>query len=576
MSGSVRGAAFVAVVVLIVCSAMFVGRVLGSETVDGYGTQWFFWFAGEILAGRQPAGWTDLLFFPWGKDVYAHTGGNLVDAFLAWPLRVVFGPVWGFNLWIVVVLATNALAGARLARAFGATRLWPAALALVLNPYVLTELDLGRPTQAWLAPLGLAVATLVDMRRARDGALAGLWIGLTGLAYWYYGLFAGVAAVVIGVERLVRERVWRPVLVAAIVASLVVLPVAWPMFGKLDTGAVPGLLALDGTGVIAPLALRTVEGDEQGLYILAPLLGEAGSLVDDGGVRFIPGLPAFGWVHLLLATVGAVLVGRRSVATPVLLVLGLCVASGPVFILADAVFANTPWLYAVEHVDLLRRWWWPGRAVALTHVLLAPLLAVALDRLGGVRAVATGALILLAILVPLRRDDLLPLASWDPTPPPALACLATAPRGAVIDLPLLVDQRNLWLQTLHHQPLFGGMLLKKASFAPPEFAALRTTDPLIAALEAIGAKQYTRSLPPATPEERAALTTLGYRYVLARIDAFRHAREDRRGTTWVSEWSRPRRQLLTLLGEPAWEDEALAIWTIGGEELGCAAGGKGE
>jgi hypothetical protein len=567
---SPRGALAVVLAILIVTVSVLGGGVLGSPTVDGFGTQWFFWFAGEILAGRQSAGWTDLLFYPWGKDLYAHTGGNLIDAWAAAPLRAVFGPVLGFNLWIVVVLTTNALAGARLARAFGATRLWPAALALVLNPYVLTELDLGRPTQAWLAPLGFAVATLVDMRRARDGVLAGIWIALTALTYWYYGLFAGLAAVVVGIERLARDRVWAALLSAAIVATVLVLPFAWPMLQKLDAGAVPGLLALDGTGLLAPLALRTVEGDEQGLYILAPLLGQAGSLIDEGGVRFNAGLPVLGWLHLGVALLGAGLVARRHLALPLLLVIGLVVSSGPVILTWDDVYANKPWLFAVEHVEILRRWWWPGRAVALVHVLIAPLFVVLLDRFQGWRAALSGLLALFFVVAQLRSDSLLPLATWDATPPPALACLARAPRGGVIDLPLLVDQKNLWFQTLHQQPLLGGMLLKKASFAPAEFAALRESNPLMAALDAVGDKQYTRDLPPATAEQRTSLTTIGYRYVLARVDAFQRVRVGRSGQTdTVSEWSRPRRQLLGLLGEPAWEDGALAVWTLGGETLPC-------
>ncbi|MFN7145869.1 MAG: hypothetical protein ACK4YP_18985 [Myxococcota bacterium] len=135
------------------------GRVVGSPAVDGFGTQWFFWFAGEVLAGRQAAGWTDLFFFPWGKDVYAHTGGNLLDAWLAWPLRAALGPVLGFTAWIAALLATNAWAGARLAAAFGVRDgwRWAAGLLLVLNPYVLAEIDLGRPTQAWLGEDGVGV-----------------------------------------------------------------------------------------------------------------------------------------------------------------------------------------------------------------------------------------------------------------------------------------------------------------------------------------------------------------------------------------------------------------------------------
>lgn len=588
--------------------------VAGSPTVDGFGTQWFYWFAGEVVAGRQPPGHTDLLFHPWGKDVYAHTGGNLLDAWVAWPLREALGPVLGFNVWIVLLLATNAWAGARLARAFGvpAAARWPAALALVLNPYVLGEIDLGRPTQAWLAPAGFALAGLADMRRLRDGLAAGLWLGVTALAYWYYGLMLAVAAAVVGLWRLAagpdRAAVFGANVVAAAAAAGLALPFALPMLDALDRGVIPGLLALDGTGPLAPLALRTVEGDEQGLYVVAVLQAAAGSLLDDGGLRFNAGIPALFGAHLLVGVVGAAVLAarawgaRRAAAnggegagdggggvaggnpprpknpqaltwTPLVLAASLVVASGPAFVVGEHLVANRPWIALVAEVDALRRWWWPGRGVFLAHLLLAPLVPLALDALKhrGAR-VAAGLALLGAVVLPLRREALLPMASWDAAIPPSLACLADAPPGGVVDVPLLVDQKNLWFQTVHRHPILGGMLLKKPAFAPADFTAFRAEDPLLVALDAVGAKAYTRDLPPATEAERAALLAKGYRYVAARIDAFSRARVERDGTiVRVSEWSRPRRQLLALLGPPAFEDDALAIWTLDGAPLGCAA-----
>ncbi|MDP2306825.1 MAG: hypothetical protein Q8P18_12450 [Pseudomonadota bacterium] len=560
-------------------------RVVGSPSVDGFGTQWFFWFASEVLSGRQPAGVTDLLFHPWGKDLYAHTGGNLVDAWLAAPLRAVLGPVAGFDAWVVVVLLTNAWAGLRLAAAFGAPRRWrwAAGLALVLNPYVLAEIDLGRVTQAWLAPAGLALAGLVAMRSVRGAALAGLALGLSGLAYWYYGLLLGAIAVLQGVWALVagpeRTRAFGLFAVAAAVALLVTLPFAAPMVRALGGGEVPGLLALDGTGPLAPLALRTVEGDEQGLYVIAPLLGAAGSLLEDGGLRFSRGLPAYFWVHLLAGLLGlGVLLARGGVRRWGWVVgawiVAVLVASGPAIVLGDHLVPNRPWIALVTAVDVLRRWWWPGRAVFLLHLLVAGLLPVLLSALPRVLRIPTGAGILLVALALLRRDALAPVASWDATVPPALRCLAAAPPGAVIDLPLLVDQKNLWFQTVHHKPLLGGMLLKKTAFAPAEFTRLRAEDPLLQALEAIGDRHYTRDMEPATPEVRAALASHGYRYVVARIDAFRRPRTAADGeVVWVSEWSRPRRQLLALLGAPAAEDDTLGIWMLDGGALPCGPDG---
>jgi hypothetical protein len=176
----------------------------------------------------------------------------------------------------------------------------------------------------------------------------------------------------------------------------------------------------------------------------------------------------------------------------------------------------------------------------------------------------------LATLVPLRREALLPIGSWDASVPTTLACLAAAPDGAVIDVPLLVDQKNLWYQTVHGKPLLGGMLLKKVAFAPPEVAALQADNGLLRELATIGEHQYTRGAGVADPTDRAALIGLGYRYVLARADAFGHARVERDGhATVISDWPRARRLLVALLGAPAAEDEALGLWTLDNAGVAC-------
>ena len=77
---------------------------LGRQYVDAWGTQWFYWFVGFQMRHLGGFGWTDLFFYPWGKDIYLHTGGNVLDAIIAWPLRWVFGAVAGYNFWIVLVL----------------------------------------------------------------------------------------------------------------------------------------------------------------------------------------------------------------------------------------------------------------------------------------------------------------------------------------------------------------------------------------------------------------------------------------------------------------------------------------
>ena len=330
---------------------------VGEPHVDAYGTQWFFWFSGEVLAGRQSAAHTDLLFFPWGKDVYLHTGGNLLDAWLAWPLRVVLGPSFGYDVWVALVLAGNAWAGVVMARALGAeARLaWTAAFALVLNPYVLVEISFGRPTQALMLFPGLCVALLWTLRTPAQALGCGLLMAATACTYWFHGLVLAGLAVLYGVWRVAvgpdRVRTAALLVLAASVCLATVLPVAWPLLHAVSEGQVPGLLTMEGTGPLAPLALRTMEGDAEGMFVLALLRGAAGSLLDEGGLRFNPGIPVLLAVQAPILLLG--LWRARRTWMVVWLLAAVIVASGPAFIYGDDFVVNRAYLWALEHLPFL-------------------------------------------------------------------------------------------------------------------------------------------------------------------------------------------------------------------------------
>jgi hypothetical protein len=537
-----------AVLALTLFCALAVVRVLASPTglalgeghVDGYGTIWHFWWVGA------EHGWlrTTLLFHPWGKDIFAHNGDNVLDAVLAWPMRAVLGGTLAYNLWILVVLATNAAGGWALGGPAGA-------FVLVANPYVLHELQQGRPTQAWLALPALATALAWRMTRVREAIGLGVLVGLTGWQYWYYGLILGVAlagtAVVACLRRPRAVTLWS-------LAGVLCAGMVWPAVSAMRAGAgVPGLLALDGDGPLAPLALRTVEGDEQGLYLVQPLAGGAGALVDEGGLRWVPAV-----APLLVACVAVLPFARGAPLAWILL--GGLVALGPAVVVGDRVYAEPLGVWLTAHSELLRRWWWPGRAVFLVHLGLAAAVPALLQR----RILAAIAGIAAAVQLALAGD--FPLSAWDARVTSVLTCLRDGPPGAVIDLPYLTNQRNLWFQTVHGRPILGGMLVKKAAFGPPELRALRRDDAWLATLLAVGDMAWDRTS-EALPPGREAVEALGYRWVLAQKGRFARP-SPRAAGAWVSDWGRGRRHVVAMLGEPAGEDEALALWDLRGE-AGC-------
>lgn len=571
----------IGLLVVVLCARVIpdpTGRLLGSAWLDGFGTQWFYWWMGEVVAGRASLANTDLLFYPWGKEVYLHTGGNLLDALLAAPLRWVLGPVAGSNLFVAAVLAGNALGAWRLAGAASAD-LWgrrAAVLVALISSQLLLEVDAGRTTQALLLPCFLWIECLVRPPSFRVGLLGGLALGVSALVYWYYGLVGAViGALVLPVRLLLaapgaRGREALRGLGAVGVAAAVALPAAWPMLSHLQAGAVPGLLALgDPEGPLGRLRLLTAEGDSQGMTILT-LTGRAAGLGQADGLQVSSGPRLYTEAHLLVMALAVYLRRQQAwVLVGVVAVAG-AIAFGPVLVAGDHMIPNRPYLAAVERVDLLRRWWWPQRAAMFGLIGCCGLAGVAVAGLPArMRGVATGVLLVLLAWRPVGAA-LLPLPAWSAAVSPGFVCLAEAPAGAVIELPYALDQKNLYHQTVHRKPQLGGMLVTKPAFVPAGTRALLRDNSLLRGLVEITAVERVRA-PDVVAGDREALVALGFRYVAVRTEAFWRLRAEPNGAlVRRSDWQRGRRLLLPLLGEPAFEDEELAIWTLDGGSLHCA------
>ncbi len=563
-----------AVVALLLAAVVVdpMGRLPGRPWIDGYGTWWHFWMFGEWLAGRTELEPTTLLFHPWGKPMLAHTGLNLVDAALAWPLRLVAGPNLGASLWVAVVLVGNAVGGWVMADAMGAgRRSWLGALVLLLCPFCLEELQLGRPTQAMLIFPALFLADLWRLESRARALRAGLWLALTALSYWYYGLLCGVLLGLHAVVNLALGPDRRSPLVRYAhtvgLAALLVAPVAVPLGMAISGGEIPGLLALaeDGGG----LALRTVEGEAEGLYVLSLLAGRVGSLIELDGLRFVPGALVAGpllWGLLLAGLVAAQ--GRQRVVLLAWLAALVAVAVGPVLVLGELFVGNPLYAGAASALDVLRRWWWPGRAVAPIWVLAAGLGAIALARLPWRRiptVLGVGFLLVLGLRV--ASEGLAPLGAWEAETSPGLACLAEAPAGAVIDLPDSTGQRNLYLQTLHGKPILGGMPSTKAAFVPVETQVLLSSNTYLESLLAVGSRRYPR-IAGWEPQDRVSLQLLDFRYVLVQTDAYQ--RDSAVAGEGTSDWPRVKRHLQLMLGQPVFEDDRVAVYVLDEEtEWSC-------
>ena len=563
---------------------------LGIEYVDHYGTQWFYWYLSDAITHGKSLATSDLFFYPFGKDIFAHTGSNLLDAVAAWPFVTVFGTVLGYNLFVLAAIAWSAWCFSLLVRSYTDD---PVAIAIgtgigALSPYVLFELVEGRPTQAIL---GLGALFFRSFQRTltrpgiADALLTGLWLGLLGYQYWFYAVFFGLAAVAGGLAHLTRAAD-RPATLArlavgALMAVTLVAPVALPMVVStaVDATSVPGLLDTDQWNLTATPPV-TVEGITVGLFEWQPFRGTTGFQVQnpDGSEVFLQHA-SWGPVGLLLIVLLHLRFPGRldRRVTLAMLVTAAVLAVGPVLLVGSLALPNPPYIALIKTVGFLKRLWWPARAFAVISVLIAPMVAVALAevRARWTRRAFQGAAatVLVTHGVGLGVDKLVPFPTWDATVPAGYQCLAQGPEGAIIELPYSWTQAHLYYQTLHHRPIFGGMIENNAVFAPEAAVAFRESNTLIGALLAT-ARLDTDDFPEVTDADRAAVYDLGYRYVVLQRDAFVIESVD---DTLMDNAARTRmrrleRTLDRLLGKPVWGDARILIWAPWGDGAPCAPG----
>ncbi len=503
-----------ALAVLVAAPALFTpGAAAGRETVDAYGTWWFHWWVTHALTHGQSPLYTDLLFHPWGKNILTHTGGNLLDAALVIPVRLVAGPAVAWNVLVVAIVSTNALAAATWARRRGGDLSVALTVALLvgLHPFPLHELSEGRPTQAILAPVLIALAagdeafargtTFAESDRRRL-ALAATALALAGWIYWYAAGFGALALCVLAIGRPVAPRVARLVVIG-LGALLLTLPMVGPLATSLARGEVPGVLPIDRW--LAGVADYT---NAEGEIVRVSTLDRAGRAGFETNRGWVPEGPALGVATLLLAFAGT---WRWRLVT----LLGLAIAAGPF----PGGHANPVYLALVQAFPPFERLYWPVRALGLLTVSGAVGATCLLTRVPtGARSWAAAALAAVLAMEAWTRGSL-PIGSWTPTLPDAVRCVtADAPRdragaGGLV-LPYGYDQAPLVWQTELGLPLFNGMAERSASLVPPEQREFRERNGWMSAV--LYAPTDPREVRSWTPEEKAEVHALGYRWVVLR------------------------------------------------------------
>ncbi len=302
----------------------------------------------------------------------------------------------------------------------------------------------------------------------------------------------------------------------------------------------------------------TREGVEIGLYTFDPGTLGSGFYANkgDGGKAFLREDTNVFIAQLVLGVFG-LLVGdkRLRIATIVLIAVSFFVAIGPECL----GIPNVVYYALVKASSTFQRLWWPSRALVLGHIGLALLAGAAFVRFG--RYAPWAALVTtLAWAAELPGAQLAPMATWEAGVPAGYRCLGEATDGAVIELPYSHTQAHLYYQTKHDRPIFGGMVEDNPVFAPAEQVAFQKDNSFLAVL----LDQASQSQDPLvfSPQDRAELATMGYRWVLLDKRAYIDVGDKgaRVGTSLEGRARFVRRTLTGLLGAPVYEDEVTAIY----------------
>lgn len=503
--------AYVLLPVATVLPALVRGHHVG-DGADAYGTAWFYAWIRTCVERLGDPSHTDLFFWPVGKDVFAHTGNNFVDAVLSVPFQWLLGPVVYQPIFCAFLLLGNALAFRPLAglllgeggRAIAATLLWQA------NPYLLFELTAGRPTQAmgWWIPLALYF--LVRTWRAptaRDAVCLGVAVALAGWTYWYAAYALALAIVPLAAGELRDPARRRELLRAWALAAAVALAIASPAVARM------ALLRATEAG-----AVLTAAGRADSIFALPMGLGNNVPAGLHGLWQMeTEGIPLALQPAWLVPTVYACSRSPLARRWKVALAGVLAISLGPSLASAwTGSVVNVPYMVLYRCLPFFDRLWFPYRLVVPGFAIAALLIASTLP--SGRRGAAWTAALLAVGLGGQVRWSAWPPTTRDPRPPELIEHLREAP-GAVLYLPSGIQHDGIAWQATDQLPQVGGMAEGARFFWPPG-RDLPLASPVVRALD-----RASRGRPPGLariPEAVAALQARGLNWIILRRDLVSH------------------------------------------------------
>jgi hypothetical protein len=494
-------------------AAHFGASVVGADqAVDAYLHVWNTWLVARSLVARQWPLFTELLYYPYGADLFWQTLG-LSQGIVAAPVTLLLGPTAGLNFTTISAFPIGGYAAYLLARRV--TGSGPGALVAgavyAFSSFHLDKVIAGNVVASiqWVPWYVLALHAHLERPRALTGVLCGLLLLWVTFGSWYYGMFSVLFT---GFMTLVwmaadRRRAIRLALWGALPVVLWLLALA------------PRILSLAETGDTLLWDLRELQllrsADLVDFFLPNPLHPWWGAQVrafratmhEDAGIWVV----SLGVVGGLLALLGGLRHWSEAWRWAALLLVTMVFAMGAVLQVAGA---NTglpmPWAL-VQDLPGIRANHRPNHFVVVSMLMLGVLAAL------GVRAIvarlrsshAWALAAALAVAVVLVDGYAGPLTMVRRETHPFYATLPE-PDGALLPLPLLLNVNrsdNLTPQVTHGWPILGGYMAR-----PPRYDFPRHT-PGVRELEQ-GRAEAGDIVAPGWPESgRQALAAYRIRYV---------------------------------------------------------------
>ena len=553
-------AVFLVLALLAISPAFKSGHVVG-DGVDLYGTLWFYWWIEDCLFALRDPGFTTHFFFPLGKDIFAHTGNNFVDAVVALPFMWLFGNP-GYQRWYVLaVLLANVASFRVLARGLFTDRavVFASSLAYAVSPYILFEITAGRLTQAFLVFSPLALHHLLKTESSsswKHPVLAGLFTALQGWTYWFMGWFLAFAFVPLGIAALARSKDRKRLLLRYLVAGgtclVAVAPAAIAIAAAASSGEVPGL-----------------NQNEVDLFSSPDMLQNNVGTALHGLVMFEQNGPPMlvSWVWLPVTLASMVAAPRFRAAFVVVLLMSL----GPVFFSpwTEGNFV-LPWYMAAYHyLPYFDRLWFPYRMLSVLFLLVCVAFGYLAQLLWRRRpnAVWVGlAVLVLGTIAEQNRWRILPFVTRDATLPRVMEQVRDE-GGYLIHLPLGVNQPSIIWQTFHEQPMFGGMGENAPLLQPEGFRQRLQNSFIRTLLESTRRPSHKRTY---SSKQRERIEEEGFRWVvlnrdLVESEAIRVSRVELDDVETANWAIRGTRRLVEVLGEPTAVEGTYVTWDLTGD-----------